>query len=201
MRKSRTKVTICMFLLVILIYGLPVMANEYLLGVGDVLAISVWGHDELTTEVAIRPDGYLTFPLVGDIWAVDKTARALSKEIQSQLSEYIVNPQVTVIISHFRTLQVQVLGEVRSTGYYNLKSGSRLMDVLALAGGPTKSADLDKVSITRYNMNSQGIELTSVLHIDVNQFIQGNYNNRLVIDNIERYNITNVANQFLELIN
>lgn len=173
MRKSRTKVTICMFLLVILIYGLPATANEYLLGVGDVLAISVWGHNELTTEVAVRPDGYLTFPLVGDIWAVDKTARALSKEIQSQLAEYIVNPQVTVIISHFRTLQVQVLGEVRSTGYYNLKSGSRLMDVLALAGGPTKSADLDKVSITRYNMNSQGIELTSVLHIDVNQFIQG----------------------------
>lgn len=148
------------------------LANEYLLGVGDVLRISVWGHSELTTEVSVRPDGYITFPLVGDHWAVDKTPRQLSAEIQAILGEFVVNPQVTVIVSQFRTLQVQVLGEVSSSGYYQLKAGSRLMDVLALAGGPTKTADLSRVTVTRYEFDTEGRDMTQVMQVDVHQYLE-----------------------------
>lgn len=148
------------------------LASEYLLGVGDILRISVWGHSELTTEVSVRPDGYITFPLVGDHWAVDKTPRQLSAEIQAILGEFVVNPQVTVIVSQFRTLQVQVLGEVSSSGYYQLKAGSRLMDVLALAGGPTKTADLSRVTVTRYEFDTEGRDMTQVMQVDVHQYLE-----------------------------
>jgi polysaccharide export outer membrane protein len=171
MKNARTSLSLILLLVFVFLVAIPSEATEYLLGVGDVLRISVWGHAELTTEVAIRPDGYLTFPLVGDHWAVDKTTRQLSRELQDILAEFVINPQVTVIVSQFRTLQVQVLGEVRSTGYYQLKSGSRLLDVLALAGGPTKTADLDRISITRYVPNSLGQDRTEVLQINVNDFI------------------------------
>ena len=159
-------------LLAVLVCGAPGDANEYLLGVGDVLRISVWGHTELTTDVAIRPDGYLTFPLVGDHFAANKTPRQLGAELQAILGEFVINPQVTVIVNQFRTLQVQVLGEVRTSGYVQLKAGSRLMDVLASAGGPDKTADLSRVTITRYVFDSVGQEQTQVLQVDVNQFLE-----------------------------
>lgn len=159
-------------LLVILTWTTPIQASEYLLGVGDVLRITVWGHTELTTEVTIRPDGFVTFPLVGDIWAVDKTPRQLSAEIQGILGEFVINPQVTVIVSQFRSLQVQVLGEVRTAGYYQPKAGSRLLDILALAGGPSGTADLSSVTITRYSLAASGQEETQVMTVDVNQFFE-----------------------------
>ena len=149
MKKLGTAITAALMLFVLLVGVLPGQAQEYLLGVGDVLRISVWGHAELTTEVAVRPDGYLTFPLVGDHMAVGKSARQLSQELEAILADYVVNPRVTVIVSQFRSLQVQVLGEVKSSGYYQLRAGARLMDILALAGGPTQAADLQQISITR----------------------------------------------------
>ena len=173
MKKLRTGLVVTILLLVLMVGYNPVKANEYLLGVGDVLRMSVWGHSDLTTEVAVRPDGYITFPLVGDLWAVDKTPRQLSSELQELLSEFVVNPQVTVIVSQFRTLQVQVLGEVRSSGYYQLKAGSRLMDVLALVGGPSNTADLSRVTVTRYVLNAEGSQQTEVMSVDVTRFIDG----------------------------
>jgi polysaccharide export outer membrane protein len=138
MKNLGTSVVSALILLVVAGGLLPTQASEYTLGIGDVLRITVWGHADLTTEVAVRPDGYLTFPLVGDIWAVDKTPRQISGELQTLLSEFIVKPQVTVIVTQFRTLHVQVLGEVRQSGYYQLKAGSRLTEVLALAGRPQR---------------------------------------------------------------
>ena len=66
MKNARTSLSLILLLVFVFLVAIPSEATEYLLGVGDVLRISVWGHAELTTEVAIRPDGYLTFPLVGD---------------------------------------------------------------------------------------------------------------------------------------
>ncbi len=171
MKQLRKGITAAILLFVVLALSIPSGAQEYLLGVGDMLRISVWGHSELTTEVVVRPDGYLTFPLVGDHWALDKTARELTAELEEILADFVVNPQVTVIVSQFRTLQVQVLGEVKSSGYYQLKAGSRLLDVLALAGGPTPAANLRQVSVTRFGRDEHGFEDTRVLHLDVDEFI------------------------------
>ncbi|NMA62030.1 MAG: hypothetical protein GX956_09115, partial [Firmicutes bacterium] len=172
MKNRWTSLSLLVLIVFAFLTAMPSEANEYLLGVGDVLQISVWGHPELTTEVAIRPDGYLTFPLVGDHWAVDKTARQLSKELQEILAEFVINPQVTVIVSQFRTLQVQVLGEVLNAGYYQIKAGSRLSDILALAGGPTKAADLEKISITRYAFDAHGADRSEVFSVNVNEFFR-----------------------------
>ncbi|MGB4250801.1 MAG: SLBB domain-containing protein [Limnochordia bacterium] len=170
---KKLSLVLAVMLLASAVWSLAAGAAEYTLGVGDVLRITVWGHADLATEVAIRPDGYLTFPLVGDLWAVDKTPRQISSELQNMLAEFIVNPQVTVIVSQFRTLHVQVLGEVKESGYYQLKAGARLADVLALAGGPTATADLSSVTVTRYVLDEGGQEHSRVLQVDVNQFLQG----------------------------
>lgn len=171
MKKLGTSLVSALVLLTLVTFVTPVAASEYTLGVGDVLRISVWGHSDLTTEVAVRPDGYLTFPLVGDLWAVDKTPPQVAAELQTLLSEFIVKPQVTVLVTQFRTLHVQVLGEVKQSGYYQLKAGARLADVLALAGGPNATADLSSVTVTRYVLDEGGVERSEVLQVDVNSFL------------------------------
>lgn len=127
-----------------------VFGSGYILGAGDVLEITVWGHPELRTAVQVRPDGYITFPLVGDQLAEGKTASQLAAEIQQQLSAYVVAPSVTIIITEFRTIRVQVLGEVRNPGYYKLGAEDRLLDAIGLAGGPTQAANLAEVTLTRF---------------------------------------------------
>ncbi|HBG01083.1 MAG TPA: hypothetical protein DDW87_05860 [Firmicutes bacterium] len=169
MKNLRTSIAVCMLLITVLIWSYPAGANEYLLGVGDGLRISVWGHDELATQSVVRPDGYLTFPLVGDIWAVDKTPRQLGSELQTMLADFVVDPQVTVMVNQFRTVRVQLLGEVAKPGNYSLSSGARLLDVLASAGGPLNNADLSRVNITRYEL---GGEESRVLAVDVRLFLE-----------------------------
>jgi len=169
MKKFGTSVVLALVIIAAVCWLIPAMAKEYTLGIGDVLQISVWGHPDLTTEVAVRPDGYLTFPLAGDVWAIDKTPRQISAELL--LSEFIVNPQVTVLVSQFRTLHVQVLGDVQQSGYYQLQAGSRLSDVLAMAGGPKETADLSSVTITRYAFDASGGERTEVLNVDMASFL------------------------------
>ena len=100
----------------------------------------------------VRPDGFITFPLVGDLQAVGKTTQELAAEIQQKLRSYVIDPHVTVLVREFRTVSVQVLGEVKTPGYYQVRAGARLLDVLGLAGGPTKAADLSQVSITRQTL-------------------------------------------------
>ncbi len=172
MKSVRTSIVVVMLLLTSLALSQAGYANEYRLGVGDGLVISVWGHAELRTEIVVRPDGYITFPLVGDMWAVDKTSRQLGAELQEALAEFVKNPQVTVIVNRFRTLQVQVLGRVARPGNYQLMAGARLIDVLSYAGGQSSAADLTSVTITRYSLDEHGGEQAQLLQVDVQRFLE-----------------------------
>lgn len=173
MMGSRIYNTFFLSVLIIILLTGTGSAQNYELGTGDVLQISVWGHSELTTQIEVRPDGYITFPLVGDQYAVGKTPNQLATIIQTELANYVVDPQVTVLVHQFRTIRVQVLGEVRQPGYFSLSTEGRLMDVIGLAGGPTQEAVLSSVALTRtysdraelFNLNiSEFMETGNIEH-------------------------------------
>jgi len=126
-----------------------VQAEDYRLRPGDVLAIDVWGHDEFQQKAAaagasagftIRPDGKISFPLVGEIQAAGLTPAALTSLISAGLSLYLKDPQVTVNIVKFHTVRVYVLGEVARPGMYELEKQHNLLDAIGAAGGYTKEA-------------------------------------------------------------
>jgi protein involved in polysaccharide export with SLBB domain len=167
---NRSAVAKFITVLIALVLLLPCIASAtvYTLGVGDVLHITVWGHNELTTTVEVRPDGMITFPLVGDQLAAGRTTQDLAGDIQQELRAYVIEPHVTVLVSQFRTVGVQVLGEVKSPGYYQVRANSRLMDALGLAGGPTKAADLSNVLINRQSLTGGTAEIQRV---NVNEYI------------------------------
>ena len=124
--------------------------EEYSLGVEDKLSISVWKELDMTKTVAIRPDGKITFPLVGDVQAAGRTARQLSEDLTRLLGRYIKEPVVTVVVEEINNFKVFVLGEVTTQGVLVLRRRTRLLEAIALAGGVSKFADKSDVVLMRF---------------------------------------------------
>ncbi|MBT9538254.1 polysaccharide export protein EpsE [Thiobacillus sp.] len=124
--------------------------DDYRMGTGDVLRITVYGNPDLTTEARVGEDGGLTFPLIGAVKASGLTPSAVEKDIASRLSKggFIVDPNVNLNIVQFRGQQISVLGRVNRPGKFTLEKVSRVTDALALASGI--SADgADAVTLVR----------------------------------------------------
>lgn len=131
-------------------------SEDYRLGPGDVLAISVWGYEELQAEaLAIRPDGKIAIPLVGEVQAAGMTPHELSVALTTALMQYVKEPKVTVNVVEFRTTRVYVLGEVGKPGLYELDKGYRVLDAVSAAGGFARSAAIRKVYLVRNGQENQ----------------------------------------------
>lgn len=123
--------------------------GDYLVGVGDKLEVTVFGHDDLTKVVEIRSDGSINLPLIGDLAAAGLPPTRIDEEITRRLAkDYLVDPQVSVEIKEYQSRWVTILGEVRTPGRYALKHDMRLIDLLAEAGGGTKDAG-SRILVTR----------------------------------------------------
>jgi polysaccharide biosynthesis/export protein len=121
--------------------------QAYLIGPEDVISIIVYGHGELSTQVSIAADGTFSYPLLGQVQAAGLTTKELEARLVKFLSEYIVNPQISVTVAQFLSQRVYVLGEVRASGAQNLPHTSTLLEILAKAGGPTPDAGRDVVIV------------------------------------------------------
>lgn len=112
--------------------------QDYRVGLEDVLHVSVWGEDDLDLSVRVRPDGKVTIPLVNDISVVGLTAEEIRLELRERLSNYIRDPNVTVIVEEINSFRVYILGEVNRQGVLNFTRPTRLLQALAAAGGLTQ---------------------------------------------------------------
>lgn len=148
---------------VILIAVPTAWAEEYRLGPNDVLTIGVWGYEDLQIkEVAIRPDGKLAFPLVGEVQALGLSAGQLTEVLTKGLSAYVKDPKVSINIARPRTTRVYVLGEVVKPGMYELEKQHNLIDAIGIAGGYTKNAAKKKVLILRKDQMGNPIKANLV---------------------------------------
>jgi polysaccharide export outer membrane protein len=128
--------------------------KEVVLGVGDVIAVNVWGegNKDLNTEATIRPDGTITMPLIGDLHAGGETPSALKGTIKTKLTEFVKTLQaaeVTVAIKSWRSYRFTVQGEVVKTGMFTSDQFVTVADAIALAGGPTRVSRRDGMVLTR----------------------------------------------------
>ena len=123
--------------------------EEYILGPEDQLFISVWGNEELSMKVTVRPDGKISMPLLSDIQAAGRTSVQLKKEITQKLSEYMAEPTVSVIVEQINSFKVYLIGKVNSPGTYTLRGNTTVLQALSLAGGFTEYADENDIVIIR----------------------------------------------------
>ncbi len=140
--------------------GAGVAAQEYRLGAGDVIRVSVFQNPDLTLETRLTEAGVVSYPLLGSLRLGGLSVTAAEKLIADGLrnGNFVKSPQVTVVVMQVRGNQVSVLGQVNRPGRYPLElADTRLTDVLSMAGGTAPNgADLVVVSGTR---NSQPFRL------------------------------------------
>ena len=144
-----------------------IVTKDYIIGPEDVLEISVWRNQDLSKVVAVRPDGRISLPLIGDVGAVGKTPSELTEEISEKLKEYKENPSVSIIVQQVNSYAVFVLGEVAKPGKYPLKTKTTLLQGITIAGGFTEVAARNKVVIFRFGENGEGEQKIRASYDDI----------------------------------
>ncbi|RPH98448.1 MAG: hypothetical protein EHM68_04420 [Lysobacterales bacterium] len=126
-------------------------AMEYRIGPADILSISVWNHKEMNRTVTVRPDGQVSFALIGDIPAVGLTPLELQGAMERALGEYmeLIPGEVSVVVDAVHSYKVSVLGEVRLPGRFEFQNQASVLDALAEAGGLTEFASTSNILILR----------------------------------------------------
>ena len=126
--------------------------EDYIIGPGDQLTIFVWRNPELGSQVTVRPDGRITTPLITDMPAAGKTTTMLAQDIRLQLSKYINEPIVNVIVAGFAgnyQQQVQIIGATEKPAALNYRANMTLLDALIAVGGLSEFAAGNKARLSR----------------------------------------------------
>jgi polysaccharide biosynthesis/export protein len=121
----------------------------YLIGAGDALNISIWKEPNISGAVKVRPDGFVTLPLVNEVQVVGMTTAQLRKILENKYSEFIVDPVVTVRIEGIASSQVFLVGQVKSPGAFPLNGNETLLQILTRAGGLAVFADRSNLRVVR----------------------------------------------------
>jgi polysaccharide biosynthesis/export protein len=123
-------------------FAMAVPSAEYRLGPGDIVRINVYDHPDLTSELQLNDKGTVAFPLLGDIKLLGLPYVEAEALISAGLKSggFINNPNVSVLITQYRSQRIAVIGEVNRAGRYALEGATGVVDLLALAGGLNSSA-------------------------------------------------------------
>jgi polysaccharide export outer membrane protein len=116
----------------------------YKIGPADTVNVVVWRNPDLSSQVAVRPDGRISLPLVEDVVAAGRNPADLAREIEKALSKFIREPVVTVIVNNFQGLaseQIRIVGEAARPQAVPFRQNTTLLDVMIQAGGLTDFAD------------------------------------------------------------
>jgi len=140
---GRTNRFLALVIVLLLAAALPskVMAQDYILGEGDLLRITVYENDDLTTMARVSGDGKISFPLVGELELGGQTVREAQFKLTKALADgYIKDPHVTIFVAEYRSKKVTILGEVSKPGLYELSGNITLLELISKAGGLTAGA-------------------------------------------------------------
>lgn len=126
---------------------------EFRLGQGDIIVVNVWKNPDLQVRVPVRPDGFISVPLVNDVLAGGKTPTEVAAEIESRLTQFIRTPQVSVIVEELNSAEfqnrVRVVGGVAEPKSIAHRDGMTVIDLVLEAGGVTDFANPDRARLIR----------------------------------------------------
>ena len=121
----------------------------YRVGPEDVLELSVWREDALKKEVLVRPDGGISYPLIGEVQAAGKTVLEIREEIAKRLEKFIPDAVVSVTILKIGSQRVYVIGKVNKPGEFPVGRYVDVLQALTMAGGLTPFADSNDIRVMR----------------------------------------------------
>ncbi len=138
-------------------------ANQYRIGVDDVLDINILQPQSLATTVTVAPDGTVSFPFIGSVTVKGLTLSEVQEEIQAQLADgYMKYPVVSVSLKESRSRKFFVYGEVIKPGPYVLDENTTVLRAIAIAGGFTKYGSSSRVKVLRPKNEGPGYETMKI---------------------------------------
>ncbi len=147
------------------------------LGPGDVLEVRVFGETDLSGMFRVAPDGTIEYPFCGQARLSGLTATGAANALTRCLaSGYLKNPQVTVFQREYNSKKVFVFGEVQKPGTFAFEDGMSIVQVITLAGGFSKFAAKNSVSVTRNNVDGSAQKI----HLAVEDIAVGKASNFLL---------------------
>jgi len=123
--------------------------KEYIIGQEDLLDIVVWGNEDLSTRVSVRPDGMISLPLLNDIQAAGLTVKQLQQSLARKLKPFMDAPDVAVMVIEVKSRKFFIQGEVQEPGAYPLNTDTTVVQAVSVAGGFTEFAKKNKFFIIR----------------------------------------------------
>jgi polysaccharide export outer membrane protein len=148
------------------------VSADYVLAPSDLIEVIIYGEPDLTRDVRISRDDTIVLPLIGQINLTSKTLRQAEDTIRDLYgSDYLVNPQVNLMVKEYSKRSVNVLGAVAHPGpvLFPLEQGLTLVDAIAAAGGMTEIAQPKDVKITRTLSNGE----TKIIDVNFDTLISG----------------------------
>ena len=135
-----------------------ILAPEYRLGEGDLIAVSVWKNPDLSVEVPVRPDGFISVPLVGDVKAGGRTPAEISADTEQRLAQFVRTPKVSIIVKNLVSSEfqnrVRVVGAVSEPQSVSHRKGMTVIDLVLEAGGTNDFASPQGTKLYRKEGNA-----------------------------------------------
>jgi polysaccharide export outer membrane protein len=154
----------------------PKPSGPYRVGAPDELLVIVMPEPQIARPVVVRPDGMISFDLVGDVQAAGRTVEEIAAEIQKRIAAFIRGPKVTVSLVASRSESVTILGEVLRPSSFPLTKETRIAEALGLVSGPTLLAAKSRIKVVR----SEG-QTTRIVQVNLDAIEDGDLSTNLVL--------------------
>jgi polysaccharide export outer membrane protein len=141
-------------------------SQNYVIGPGDILQISVWQEPQFDEKVEVRPDGKISLPLVSDVHVAGMTPPSAQAKIADVLQTFVKHPRVSVIVTEVHSRMVYVIGEVQHPGPYPMVGPINVGQLIASAGGTTKNAHKKQVYVLRQGSHTK-------IHVNYQNILDG----------------------------
>lgn len=144
-----------------------IFSEEYRIGVGDSLAVNVYGHPDVSATVTVRPDGKITLPIAGDVSVGGEVPSNVASSVAKTLETYIRNPIVTVTVASISgsdyLSRIRITGAVNNPQSVDFRNGMTVMDVVLEAGGVSEFANPSRTKLYRAGLEPYAIRLDRIL--------------------------------------
>jgi polysaccharide export outer membrane protein len=121
----------------------------YVIGAGDTLNINVWKEPTLSGSVKVRPDGYITLPLINEVQVAGQTTANLRKTLEDKYKEFTTDPFITIRVEAIASSEVFLVGQVGKPGAFPLSGNETVLQLLTRAGGLGIFADRSNIRVVR----------------------------------------------------
>ena len=123
--------------------------SDYIIGADDLLSVVFWRDKDMSSDVAVRPDGKISLPLLNDVQAAGLTPTQLRDQLTESAKQYISEPNVTIVVRQINSRKVFVTGQVQKPGPYVLGGSTTVLQLIATAGGVLEYAHSNKIIVMR----------------------------------------------------